>query len=173
MIRATVAALALIVVACGSSEAEVECPEETRPLNDAELDYYRQLEVCAGRVEGVEIHRPDADLPRIETDPELVECDKNQTGTCVVTPAGQSVTGFYLPDCDTIAMVLPEVIYHEALHSVLTDVPGLEGDANHTSATWTECLQLKGCPDGRVILDERVCDGTADCSGGEDELGCE
>ncbi len=154
---------------CGDTTV-VGCPEETEELTADEQDLYRQLEVCASRVTGLPLSRRE--LPRVERDPELVECDKNETGTCVTTPGGSVVTGFYLPECDTFTVVLREVIYHEAVHAILCGVPELDCDPAHTSPVWLECLQLKQCPDGRILVAERVCDGTPDCAEGEDEASC-
>jgi hypothetical protein len=160
----------LVGAGCGAEGPVAECPEDTEELTAQEVDLYRQLEVCASRVTGVELYREE--LPRVEAEPELVACDKNPTGTCVTTPAGQAVTGYYLPDCDTFTVVVREVIYHEAVHAILCGVPGTSCDPGHQSPVWQECQTIKQCPDGRLLLVERVCDGTPDCAQGEDELGC-
>jgi len=158
---------ALLVGACGDDGG---CPEETAALSAAEVDLYRQMEVCASRVTGVELFREE--LPRVEVDPEMVECASSSTGRCVTTPAGQEVSGYYLEECNTISSVDPSVLYHEMMHPILCDVPDLACDPGHDSPVWATCLRIKQCPDGRFLLEERVCDGTEDCSGGEDELGC-
>lgn len=162
-------ALPLGLGACGD-EASTGCPTETEELSAVDVDLFRQLEVCASRVHGVTIRRPRP--PRVEVDPELVECASSSTGTCVTTPAGQAVSGYYLRECDTITAVDPAVVYHEMIHPILCDVPDLECDPGHRSPVWIECTQIKACPEGRLILEERVCDGTSDCAGGEDEAGC-
>jgi hypothetical protein len=169
---ALLASLALVSVGgCGEDEAEAGCPEATQELSPAEVDLYRQLEVCASRVTGMTLHRDHP--PPVETEPALVECDNTPTGWCVTTPAGQAVAGFYLPDCDTFTVALREVLYHEMLHPILCGDPEfLDCDAGHTSPVWQECQMLKQCPDGRIILAERMCDGTADCANGEDEVQC-
>jgi hypothetical protein len=165
---ALAAALVALAPAC---DGEPQCPAETEELSPAEADLYRQLEVCASRVTGVALHRDE--LPRVERDPERVECSKNPTGTCVTTPAGQPVSGYYLRACDTISAVAPAVLYHELMHPVLCGVPGLDCDPGHQSPAWVACLgSLQQCPDGRLLIGERVCDGTADCAEGEDERGC-
>lgn len=162
-------AVTVALVACGEEDAG--CPETTAALGAAEADLYRQMEVCASRVTGVTLFREE--LPRVEVDPETVECTNSSTGRCVTTPAGQAVSGYYLEECNTISSVHPSVLYHEMMHPILCDVPDLACDPGHRSPAWVECLStLKQCPDGRLLLGERVCDGTADCSGGEDELGC-
>ena len=139
-------------------------------LRPDEVDLYRQLEVCASRVTGVTLHRDD--LPRVETDPTLVDCNKTPTGQCVTTPADQAVAGFYLPECDTFTVAVREVLFHEMLHPILCGGPGLDCDPGHTSAVWLECQMLKQCPDGHIFLAERLCDGTPDCAQGEDEVQC-
>ena len=80
--------------------------------------------------------------------------------------------GFYLQGCDTFTVATPEILLHEMLHPILCDAPPGDCDPAHESPVWTECQTMKGCPDGRILLTERVCDGTPDCSGGEDEMGC-
>lgn len=162
------------VGACGDDDGA--CPTETGALTDAEVDVYRQLEVCASRVTGVTLHRDD--LPRVELDPETVACSSNNFGRCVTTAAGQAVTGFYLQDCDTCTVVDRLVLLHEMLHRILCEVSDLECDPAHTSPAWVECQQFKGCPtaDGgvsRILLAEKVCDGTEDCDDGADEKGCD
>jgi hypothetical protein len=158
------------VVAPGCGDEAAGCPERTEALTAAEVDVYRQLEVCASRVTGVRLRRDD--LPRVESNPTLAPCDGPGT-QCVETAAGQAVAGFYLEGCDTFTVARREVLLHEMLHPVLCGVPDLDCDGGHTSPAWTECQDFKSCPDGRIILDELVCDGTPHCSGGEDELGCE
>ncbi len=168
LLLAALPVAATLAVGCGG--AELTCPVETEPLSDAEVDVYRQLEVCASRVTGVALHRDD--LPRVESDPELVDCARNSLGKCVVTAAGQAVTGFYLEGCDTFTVVDHAVLLHEMLHPILCGVPELDCDGAHASQAWVDCQAFKGCPDGRIILTELVCDGTADCAQGEDEAGC-
>ena len=71
---------------CGDDEASA-CPEQTEALTASEVDVYRQLEVCASRVTGVELHRDE--LPRVERDPTLVACDDVPGAQCVATAAGR------------------------------------------------------------------------------------
>lgn len=172
--RAGVTALAGLALAsaggCGEDGGVEGCPQTTEELHPAEVDLYRQLEVCAGRVTGITLHRDD--LPRVETDPALAECDNTPTGLCVTTPEGARVAGFYLPDCDTFSVAVREVLFHEMVHPILCGVPDLDCDPGHTSPVWQECQMLKQCPDGRILLAERLCDGTPDCAQGEDELQC-
>jgi hypothetical protein len=163
------AAIAAGAPGCDGDEAG-GCPAATEDLTAAEVDVYRQLEACASRVTGVSLRRDD--LPRVESDPTLVECDGVGT-QCVATAAGQAVAGFYLEGCDTFTVARREVLLHEMLHPILCGVPELECDGGHTSPAWIECQDFERCPDGRIILDELVCDGTAHCAQGEDELGCE
>jgi hypothetical protein len=155
---------------CGDDDGEAACPETTEELSPVEVDVYRQLEVCASRVTGVPLHRDE--LPRVETDPAMVECDNTPTGWCVTTRAAEAVAGFYLPDCDTFTVALRDVLYHEMLHPILCGVPGLDCDPGHISPVWQECQTLLECPDGGLILAERVCDGTLDCAQGADEVDC-
>ncbi len=155
-------------VACG--DASGDCPAATEPLSDLYQDVYRQLEICASRVTGEALHRDS--LPRVESDPELVACNLHPDQTCVETAAGQTVYGFYLEGCDTFTVALEEVLLHEMLHPILCDVPPGDCDPGHDNPVWRECQSFKGCPEGRIILIERVCDGTPDCAEGEDELGC-
>jgi len=155
---------------CGDDDGKDSCPETTEELSPAEVDLYRQLEVCASRVTGMTLHRDD--LPRVEKDPALVACDNTPTGKCVTTAAGQAVAGFYEPNCDTFTVAIREVLFHEMLHPILCGVPGLDCDGGHTSPVWQECQHLKQCPDGRILLAERICDGTPDCAQGEDEMQC-
>src|SRR5262245_32281701 len=167
--RACAGVTALALVSVGGC-AEQSCPETTEELRPVEVDLYRQLEVCASRVTGVPLHRDD--LPRVETDPDLVACNHTPSGFCVKTQAGQPVAGFYEPNCDTFTVAMREILYHEMLHPVLCGAPGFDCDPGHTSPAWLKCLQLKQCPEGRIIVAERVCDGTPDCAQGEDELQC-
>lgn len=157
------------LVGCGEDE-EADCPSATEELTADEKDLYRQLEGCASRVTGITLHRDD--FPRVETDPELVACDLNPEGTCVTTPAGQVVSGFYLPECDTFALGLRLVLLHEMLHPILCDVPGTGCDLAHQSPVWQECQTFGQCPEGKILLAERACDGTPDCPGGADEADC-
>lgn len=162
--------LAAFAPACGD-DAAGDCPEKTEPLSDAEIDVYRQLEVCASRVNDLTLHRDVP--PEVESDPELVQCDDTAATNCVATAAGEPVAGFYLQGCDTFTVGDRAVLLHEMLHPILCGVPDLECDPAHSNPAWTECQQFKGCPDGRIILVELVCDGTPDCARGEDELGCD
>jgi hypothetical protein len=157
---------AALVPGCGSDGG---CPEATEELSSVEVDLYRQLEVCASRVTGVELHRDD--LPRLASDPELVECSQG-SGRCVETPAGEAVLGFYLEACDTFTVADPSALYHEMVHAILCDLPEGDCDPSHASPVWQQCQTIKGCPEGRLILEEKVCDGTDDCEGGADEAGC-
>ena len=164
------ASLALVSFGGCGDDDENGCPEKTEALSPAEVVLYRELEVCASRVTGMTLHRDT--LPRVETDPALVDCGNTPTGKCVKTTAGQAVAGFYRPECDTFSVALREVLFHEMLHPILCDDPALDCDAAHTSPVWQECQMLKQCPDGQVILAERLCDGTPDCAQGEDEQQC-
>ena len=161
--------LAVTVVGCGDDE-ETGCPSATEELTDEEKALYRQLEVCASRVTGVTLHRDD--FPRVESDPELVECRLNDSGMCVTTPRGEVVSGFYLPACDTFAVAMRLVLVHEMVHPILCGVPGLDCDMAHQSPVWQECQTFVQCPEGPLILKERLCDGMPDCAGGADEADC-
>ena len=170
-VAAVVSVSVVVALAASCDGASPSCPSKTVALTDDEVAFYRQLEVCASRVTGVELHRDV--LPRVESDPETVDCSNNNFGRCVTTAAGEEVTGFYLQQCDTFTVVDPLVLLHEMLHPVLCGVPDLDCDPGHTSPAWTECQPHKGCTaEGPYLLDERICDGTADCPEGQDEKGC-
>lgn len=166
---AVLAVVGAVSPGCGDDAGE--CAEETEELTPAEVDVYRQLEVCASRVTGTTLRR--ADPPRVESHPELVQCDQTAATDCVATPAGEPVAGYYLEGCDTFTVGNRAVLLHEMLHPILCEAPGVGCDGGHQNAAWTECQQFKGCPDGRIILVELVCNGTPDCAEGEDELGCD
>jgi hypothetical protein len=134
------------------------------------LDVYRQLEICASRVTGVELHRDEP--PGVDADPDHVACQLNPDQTCVETAAGEVVHGYYLQGCDAFFIGTSDVLLHEMLHPILCDAPPGDCDPAHQSPVWTECQSFVGCPEGRIILEERLCDGVADCAAGEDELDC-
>lgn len=160
--------IAVAFGACGDDAGS--CPEQTEPLSSTYEDVYRQLEVCASRVTGRSLRRDS--LPRVASSPELVACDVHPDQQCVKTAAGQTVLGFYLEGCDTFTVAREDILLHEMLHPILCDVPPGDCDPDHQSPVWLQCQSMKGCPDGRILLEERVCDGTPDCGGGEDEVGC-